>query len=264
MSRPFLKYPANHHLSQILERVQVIAAASVGSARSVTLETARFNGDEPEDPADMPDDGRAFDSWAARLTVAPAAGLELSASRAHVLSPEFAAGGGLDQRKENAALRLSRPGRRWRYGLVEWSRTREHRGEREYFRFTSLLAESEWWHRGMSLALRVERTERPEEDRLPNPYRSVRPLLDLGILGKTRWDIVTAHAGAPTVRIGAVHLVPFGEAAWHRPRALVSPTPYDPLEFFGAGRLWMVSAGVRLHAGRMPSRMGRYGVSGVR
>jgi hypothetical protein len=70
---------------------------------------------------------------------------------------------------------------------------------------------------------------------------------------------VTVHVDAPPARASALHLVPFAEAAWHRPRAVISPTPYDPLEFFGAGRLWMVSAGVRVHAGGMPPRMGRYG-----
>lgn len=210
MARPFLKYPVNHHLSQIIERVQVIAAARVGA---VTLEGARFNGDEPEGPDDLPNAGRALDSWAARLTVTPIASVELSASSAHVQSPEFAPSNGLDHRKENVAVRLARPAGRWRYALVEWSRTREHRGDREFFRYNSLLAESEWWGGGMTLAVRAERTERPEEDRLPDPYRSVRPLLDFGILGKTRWEIVTVHVGTPTARLGSLHLAPFAEAA---------------------------------------------------
>jgi len=42
MSRPFIKYPVNHHLAQILERAVVIGVARAGS---MSLELARFNGD---------------------------------------------------------------------------------------------------------------------------------------------------------------------------------------------------------------------------
>jgi hypothetical protein len=35
---------------------------------------------------------------------------------------------------------------------------------------------------------------------------------------------------------------------------------FVPREFYGASALWSLSAGVRLHAGAMRARMGRYGV----
>ena len=49
--------------------------------------------------------------------------------------------------------------------------------------------------------------------------------------------------------------------AWLRPRALALPTAIDPELFFGASRLWMLSAGVRMHGGDMRTRFGRYGAA---
>ena len=51
MTRPFEKYPINHHLSQILERAVTIAAART---RFVSGEIGLFNGDEPERPGQWP------------------------------------------------------------------------------------------------------------------------------------------------------------------------------------------------------------------
>lgn len=259
MVRPFVKYPVNHHLAQVMERVMVVGALRLSPA---TLEVARFNGDEPEGPSDWPNGGRAMDSWASRLTVTLPASLELSASAAHVQSPEFATGQGLDQRKEAASLRLVRPGRALRYALVEWGQTREGNARKaDIFRFSSYLAEGVWSLRRVEIAARAERTERPEEDRLDDPYRSVRPLLDFNILGRTRWDIITVNVGAPSVRWGALQLTPFAEGAWLRPRAMAHPAALDPEIFFDAPQLWMWSAGIRLHTGTMRERFGRYGAA---
>ena len=131
------------------------------------------------------------------------ASAELSASAAHVQSPEFATGEGLDQRKEAASLRLVRPTGTLRYAMAEWGRTREGNARKaDIFSFSSWLAEGMVALEGVELSARVERTERPEEDRLDDPYRSVRPLLDFNILGRTRWHIVTVNVGAPPVRWG--------------------------------------------------------------
>ncbi|MEO6443660.1 MAG: hypothetical protein ABIZ91_09315 [Gemmatimonadaceae bacterium] len=256
MTRPFVKYPVNHHLAQILEREVVTGALALGP---VALEGARFNGDEPESPSDWPNRDRALDSWAARLTYRPARGVELSGSAARVLSPEFAAGGGLDQDKRSVAARIERHSGTLRYALVEWARTGETRGTRTVFRFSSLLAEGQAALGRSRVALRLERTERPEEDRSVNPYRSVRPLLDFSILGKTRWEIVTARVDAPPARWRRAAATIFVEGAWLRPRAVLRPTAVDPEIFYGASRLWMLSTGVRIHAGDMRARFGRYG-----
>jgi hypothetical protein len=47
MVRPFVKYPANHHLAQMPERLVAIGAVS---GRAFTLEGATFGGDEPTSP----------------------------------------------------------------------------------------------------------------------------------------------------------------------------------------------------------------------
>ncbi|HLA13915.1 MAG TPA: hypothetical protein VJZ25_02715, partial [Gemmatimonadaceae bacterium] len=59
MGRPFVKYPINHHLAQILERIVAIAAIRAGP---VIVEAGTFNGDEPESPGDAPNRERLWDS----------------------------------------------------------------------------------------------------------------------------------------------------------------------------------------------------------
>src|SRR5258705_9277083 len=83
--RPPIRFPVNHHLSQILER-----AVGIGGLRAgpVTLEGALFNGDEPVSPGSWPTLSRFGDSWAGRVTVLPRDGLELQGSYAFVKSPE--------------------------------------------------------------------------------------------------------------------------------------------------------------------------------
>jgi hypothetical protein len=226
-----------------------------------SIEAARFNGDEPESPSDWPNTDRLWDSWALRGTVSPRAGVELSASLAHVRSPEFAAGFGLDQRKRAMSLRIVRPGSRWRYALLEGASTREFSTGRQVFDFSSILAESELVAGVFALGGRVERTTRPEEERALVPYRTRRPLLDFNILGRTRWTNVTgvvSHAGWGR---GAFMGRPFVEVGYHVPRATRTPTPLDPVELFGDDHVWSVSAGVRLHLGAMRPRFGRYGLT---
>jgi hypothetical protein len=112
MMRPFVKFPVNHHLAQILERYVVVGAVRAGRA---LVEATTFNGDEPSGPYAWPSVRRFGDSWAVRGTVVPftagraarRAGVQLSASVARLESPENAFGGGLDQRKSSLALRYT-------------------------------------------------------------------------------------------------------------------------------------------------------------
>lgn len=96
MSRPLVKFPINHHLSQILERGQVVVSAG---GKAGVMEAALFNGDEPATPNSGVNLSRFADSWAARLTAWAGSSVELSASYAEVASPEVPDGTGLDQRK---------------------------------------------------------------------------------------------------------------------------------------------------------------------
>src|SRR5690606_1889819 len=64
MSRPGLKYPTNHHLSQILERWTATAAWLVDGW---FVEASLFSGREPEDPYDLGGIEEFGDSWSARV-----------------------------------------------------------------------------------------------------------------------------------------------------------------------------------------------------
>jgi hypothetical protein len=257
MTRPFVKYPANHHHAQILERALIVGAVRVAS---VALEGAVFNGDEPQDPRDAPNANRFGDSWSARLTVDVTPLLELSASTAWVESPENARKPGLDQSKRSVSARFERDGGPLRYALLEHARTDESINDRDAFRFTSTLGEAALSLGAMDVALRAERTTRPEEERSGSDYRTIRPIFEFSVLGITRWDALTINV-ARQVRLGTTLLAPFTEASWLRPRAVRRPAALDPEEFFRASSLWLVSAGVRVVLGNTHRRVGRYGAA---
>lgn len=246
MWRPFVKYPVNHHHAQILERALLSGSVQY---RAVTVEGTLFNGDEPESPTDMPNADRLFDSRSLRLTIAPTSALALSASMAKVESPEFASGDGLDQRKRSAALRFSRDDGRLRYALLEYAGTREYSGSRQAFAFSSILGEAQWAVGRVLVAARAERTERPEEERTESPYRTVRPLLDFNILGRTRWTNLTIQIAGPQRGTNSLWCRPFAEVGYHVPRAIARPTSLDPVDLFGKGQVWMLSVGIRGRAG---------------
>lgn len=270
MVRPFTKYPANHHLSQVLERWVAIGALR---RAGLMLEAGVFNGDEPTGPEDFGRVSRFGDSWSARATLLPAAWLEVQASHAQLRSPEHALGGGLDQRKWSTSLRLlgshgdaetrrsegaATESVRW-YGLVEWALTQELSRGRHVYTFSSVLGEGTVERDGWRAALRVERTTRPEEERLNDPFRSVRPHTDENVIAITRWFTVSGRADH-TLRWGAWSAQPFVEVS----RSAVRSTQgilFDPVEHYGDDRMWNLSLGVRLGAGTQHVRMGRYGVA---
>ena len=259
MNRPFAKYPVNHHYAQILERLVVAAGVRW---RPVVLELSTFNGDEPVQVYDNGTIERVGDSWAARLTFVPDARWEAQGSVATVTSPESAVGGGLDQRKVSWSLRYG--DHQGRYALAEWARTDEYDRGTHAFRYDAALAEAAapvWW--GAEVAVRAERTARPEEERLVNVFRTLRPHVEYLILGITRWTIVTGAVSAPAMSVPRLSAVarPFMEASWSRPTPLIARSIFIPRDFYGASRLWSLSAGVRLRAGATHSRMGRYGAA---
>src|SRR4029079_18226554 len=162
MVRPFLRYPVNHHLAQILERAVAIAALRAGP---VLAEAGLFNGDEPERPGQWPRiSGRFGDSWSGRLTGTLRPGLTVEGSFARVHSPEHRPGAATDQDKWSAAGRWTRPiDGHPTYVLAEWARTSEADG---FFVFHSVLVEGAWSTGAHRLQYRFERTERPEEERI--------------------------------------------------------------------------------------------------
>jgi hypothetical protein len=262
MARPFVKYPANHHLAQILERLVGTIAYREGP---IVLEAALFNGDEPAKPGDFANVSRFGDSWAVRATVVPFAGLEASLSTSAVASPEFPAGSGLDHRKWAASVRLETEDERGgtRYALAEWARTDEYSGGERSFRFHTALAEAASRHGPNQLAVRAERTVRPEEERLLDPFRTPRPHADANILGSTRWWLVSARAGRTVEGPRSLALTPFAEVGWSHARATLEPTVFVPAEFYGSDSMWSLSAGLRIDLGARHHRMGRYGAARI-
>ncbi len=287
MMRPFVKFPVNHHHAQLPERAQGIAAVRVGGgARALLLEQGWFNGDEPTGPWAAPQWRRVGDSRATRLTAqgrGAGGAWELQGSRAFVRSPGIIQGGAFDHRQASVSLRYARaageaapshgahaahphgpaaPGDDGlQYLLVEGARTDEGEGTVRAFRYGSVLAEALWQQRGWRLALRGERTDRPEPERLLDLYRTPAGHIDFQIVGITRFDVFTAQVEPPVAwrgRWGALR--PCAELAAAHPVARRRPAVFDPPAFYGARTLWTLSAGVRVHAGPMRARMGRYGV----
>lgn len=259
MVRPFEKYPLNHHLSQILERSMVTGAARYGPA---LVEASTFGGDEPTSPGSMPLMRRLGDSWSVRATALPTPGVELQGSYARIASPEQREGFGLDQRKKSISARLiSADG--GRYLLAEWARTvdRDHGRNEDVFAYESALIEGSATVRGVSLALRLEQTERPEEERLSDPFRVPRPAADLGISGVTHWRTATLALMLPSPTFGPLRGYPFVEVERTSAQATDARSVFDAESFYGTSSPWMFTAGVRLRLGPPHARMGRYGVA---
>lgn len=259
MMRPLVKFPLNHHLAQILERGSLIGAARVGPT---IIEGATFGGDEPTSPSSLPRLNRFGDSWAVRSTLIPVTGLEVQGSYARVASPEEVTGFGLDQRKRSLSARgISSDGRR--YLLAEWARTveRDHSRNVDAFGYESALVEGAVRAGPLGFALRLEQTERPEEERLSDPFRTPRPASDLSIGGITRWRAATMQVDAPAVTAGTVLGVPFIEIARLGATPVDDRTLLTPQRLYGTSRFWMLTAGVRVRAGGAHARMGRYGVA---
>jgi hypothetical protein len=260
MVRPFVKYPANHHLSQILERLLVAAAVRYGP---VIGEAGWFAGAEPVDPEDLGDVDKLGDSWSARVTLLPLDWLELQTSYAEVKSPENVFGGGLDHEMWNASARVSRTfGDTQVYGLLEAGRTSEGRNGVEAFAFATVLAEASARRGAWLAALRFERTQRPEEERRADPFRTVRPATDNSILGVTRWTTGSVHVER-TAQLGYLQLRPFLEVSRLHARAMEEFPVVDPATLYGSARMWSFSAGVRSTLGSWHARMGRYGAARV-
>jgi hypothetical protein len=254
MTRPFVRFPVNHHLGQVLERLVLIGAARGGP---VLLEAALFDGGEPEDPEHLGSLERFGDSWSGRVTVLPLAGVELQASHARVTSPEFVAGEGWDQRKYSVSARLERATPIGTvYALAEWKRTTEHDDGEELFGFGSVLGEASLARHGWSGAVRVERTERPEEERR-SAYRTPWPHVDAHVLGISRWTTLSARMER-ALAVRGVRVAPFVEVAFAHVGMSV-PGLFDPGEWYGDDRITSLSAGLRLGAGTRHARMGRYG-----
>jgi hypothetical protein len=257
MVRPFTKYPANHHLAQVMERVQITAAVRL--AERAAVEVSTFNGDEPQTPTSQPQWDRFADSRAARLTVWPRDGVEIQGSVAAVRSPEFLRPDGLDHAKGSASIRVVPRRGILQYGLLEWARTDERYQGRHIITYGSALAEARLRVRHWSLSLRAEQTTRPEDERLLDLFRTARPPNHLVIQGMTHWRIGSAQLARDVRVVRWSHTTLFVEATRAHSRPLLVPVLLDPRDVIGGNAAWHLTAGLRLGVGAMAQRVGRYG-----
>ncbi len=56
-------------------------------------------------------------------------------------------------------------------------------------------------------------------------------------------------------------LEPFAELAHIRFKPTLTPTGFDPVQFYGSNRIWSLSVGAKVAFGMSHMRMGRYGVA---
>ena len=262
MSRPGLKYPTNHHLSQVLERWTV---NGIWRLAGWSLEAGVFGGTEPEGPYDFSNIRGFPNSWSGRLArrwtqgTGSATEWEASVSHARVTEPHHDEH--LDEetttRLLNAALRRSGPaGPGMLYGLAEASRSDPEDSEG----FFSLLAEMRYDANRHQPYLRLEYATRPEYART-GPAGSdefFRYDHDEEATAATRWFITTA-AYARQISSHPASVRPFVEVQYHSVRVERGNVPRG--EFPGTdSSFWVLSLGARLFLGGGPMRMGSYGI----
>ena len=262
MYRPVLKYPTNHHLSQILERWTVNAAYL--SDGGLGVEMGLFDGDEPEDWLDLGNIGNFGNSWSSRLSwrFGEVSGItapwELSASYGRVRETH----GGHEELTVlyNAALRHdARYEFGHLYGLVEasWSDPEDGEG----YRSVVLEGQGSLGEGGRHRPFyRLEVATRPEYPREgADGDGFFRYDHDDHAVGATHWVI---HSVGYTFDWTPLPLSarPFFEVGHHSVRAERGPASVAPEALFGGDRFWSLTMGARIFLGGGPMRMGTYGV----
>ena len=257
MSRPIVKYPTNHHLSQILERWTVNGAYV---NRNWSLEAAVFGGGEPEGPYDFSNIKSFGDSWSARVGkrfgsgYGPMAETELSGSYGRVREVHHEEE--VITNLYNGALRHERAyAFGTLYGLIEGSVSRPQEGG-GYF---SVLGETQLRLRGHQPYYRLEYATRPEYERegAPGTQDFFRYDHDSHAIGATRWVINTVGYGYQLTGY-PVSARPFIELQHSSVKA--ERGGIEPVDLFGKSSFWGLTAGFRIFLGGDPMRMGSYGV----
>lgn len=149
------------------------------------------------------------------------------------------------------------PGWGTRYLFGEWARTSEFDG---LLVFHSVLGEAMMRRGRYRASYRFERTERPEEMRLDDPFHTQRPAPDNSIVGISRWTLHTAQLSGDVLSAGrGMHLTPFVELTVGRV-AKVGEGIFDPGSLYGTDAVRQLSLGLSLDYSMRDHRMGRYGV----
>lgn len=257
MSRPALKYPTNHHLSQILERWTI---NGVVAWPRLSLEAGVFAGAEPEGPWDFANFEGFGDSWSARatgrLSTGPQHGVEASFSLASVSERHH---------EESATTQLWNVALRWggahsmgaTYALVEYSESEPEHGTGHF----SALAEGRVERGVHAPYVRLEYATRPEypRDGAGGSDDFFRYDHDSHAIGASRWTIGTFGYGL-LAELSGIAVQPFAEAQWHHVSLEDGPAALEPDALFGKNSFGALSVGVRLYFGGTSMRMGSYGV----
>lgn len=259
MARPPVKFPTNHHLSQVLERWTANAAYLKGGWG---VEAGLFGGQEPAGPYDFSNLSSFGDSWSARLTrrfgegFGSAAPWELSASFARIEEEHHEEVTRTDL-WNLSARHEARHAIGTVYGLAEFSRSAPRGGTG----YHSALAEGQLamgrGDRHQPYA-RVEVATRPEYARegAPGTPGFFRYDHDAHAIGATRWVITTLGYGYDAGRYPA-SVRPYVEVQHNAVGA--SRGGIDPRALYGQRQFWSASFGARIFLGGGPMRMGSYG-----
>jgi hypothetical protein len=257
MSRPVVKFPTNHHLSQILERFFMSGAFR---RSGWSLEAGVFSGSEPTGPYDFGNIESFANSWSARLTrrfggTGPMAAWEVAASYGHVVEEHH--DGDVTGRLFNGYVRHERalPLGRW-YALVEASRSEPVGAEQGYW---AVVAETQLERGRHQPYLRFEASTRPEYERdgTPGTDGFFRYHHDDEPIGATRWFIASAGYNHLLTRL-PLSVRPFVEVQYDNVANHRGDVSARAL--FGTTRFFSFTAGARLYFGGGPMRMGSYGV----
>ena len=257
MMRPVVKYPTNHHLSQILERWTV---NGIWADPNWSVEAGVFGGTEPTSPSDLSNIESFGDSYSLRVTRRVGQGFmgawpwEIAASFGHVAETHD------DEtrvtRLYNVAVRHEGDhGRVHLYTLLEGSKSDPEDGHGYY----SVAAEASAQTARHKPYARIEFATRPEYERAGprNTQEFFRYDHDAHPIGSTRWLILSAGWGwtASTLPFG---IRPFAEAQYNH--VSEDEGGVDPVALFGRSSFWTLSAGFRVFLGGDPMRMGSYGI----
>lgn len=257
MSRPIVKYPTNHHLSQALERWTVNGVAQLGQW---SIEAGVFGGAEPTSPYDFSNIETFADSWSARVTRRfggedmGAWPLELSVSHAYIVEEHHEELS--NTRLYNAAIRhQDRHGPVGMYALAEASLSNPQHGDG----FFSILGEGSLTIGRHKPYGRIEYATRPEYERVGAPGTAdfFRYHHDDEPIGATRWLILTGGYGFNAVGTSS-SLRPYVEAQYNKVRS--ERGDIDPRALFGRSGFWSISLGGRIFLGGEAMRMGTYGI----
>jgi hypothetical protein len=259
MSRPIIKYPTNHHLSQILERFTL---NGVYASPLWSVEVGVFGGNEPTGPWDFSNVESFANSWSARINRHFGRGemgvwpWELSASFGNVKEEHEEGDPAAVTRLFNAALRHEQPYAFGRlYTLLEGSLS-DPKGADGYFSVAGEASLARGLHKPYA---RIEYASRPEYSRMGTPDQRgfFRYDHDEEPIGSTRWLTVVGGYGITATRL-PFSARPYVEAQWNR--VSEERGGIDPQTLFGRSSFLSLSAGFRLFLGGEPMRMGAYGV----